>query len=228
MNKTQTFVMVLAAALVMAVCSALGTGPANAAPSDDGEPPVASSSSPLEAAASLQIVVSGLGSVHGQSFNCSQTCSLSFPLGQPISMSAQEANGYRFVGWGKVCDNAPQSHSCGFNAGDVHVVYAVFAPLIPVSVLAVTPTFGIKGNHYTRKIVVQFNVGASSVVTYELRQNNIVLQSWKSSPFTGNSTRSVWIDDRFAAGAYELGLRVVTGSQVRSGRFAVVLPPPQP
>ena len=67
-----------------------------------------------------------------------------------------------------------------------------------------------------RKIVVQFDVGATSVVTYELRQNGIVLQSWRSSPFTGRSTRTVWIDDRFSSGTYELGLRIVTGTQVSS------------
>jgi len=240
-NKAQTFVMVLAAALVAAVCSALGAEPANAArdyhasssytpllqPSDDGEP-VGTSADPLETGESVQIIVRGLGSVQGSGFNCGRTCSLSFKRGQRIVISAQEANGYRFSGWERACGAAPQSHSCGFKAGDVHLVYAVFVPLIPVSVLRVTPTFGVKDNRNMRKIEVQFDVGASAVVTYELRQNAIVLQSWKSSPFTGSSTRSVWIDDRFSAGAYELGLRVATGTQVRSFRATVVLPPPQP
>ena len=75
---------------------------------------------------------------------------------------------------------------------------------------------------------MQFDVGASSVVTYELRQNGDVVQSWQSSPFTGRSTRTIWIDDRVSAGTYELGLRIVTGTQVRSFHGPVVLPPPRP
>ncbi len=241
MNKAQTFVTVLLATLVAAVGSTLGAGPANAAhdytvasaytpslgPSDDGEP-VGSSSDPLETGEPVQIIVRGLGSVQGSGFNCGRTCSRSFDRGTKIVITAQEAYGYRFSGWEGACGAAPQSRTCGFKAGDVHRVYAVFVPLTSVSAPMVTSTFGVKDGRNMRKIVVQFDVGATSVVTYELRQNGIVLQSWRSSPFTGRSTRTVWIDDRFSSGTYELGLRIVTGTQVSSFHATVVLQPPRP
>lgn len=240
MNKAQTFVTVLLATLVAAVGSTLGAGPANAAhysvspsytpslgPSDDGEP-VASTSDPLETGETVQIFIRGLGTVQGTGFNCPRTCSRSFNKGTRIVITAQEASGYRFSGWQGACGAAPQSRTCGFKAGDAHRVYAVFVPLISVSAPLVTPKVGVKDNRNMRKIEVQFDVGATSVVTYELRQNGTVLQTWTSSPFTGRSTRTIWIDDRFPSGTYELGLRIVTGTQVRSFHAIVVLPPPQP
>ena len=226
MRKTRTLITVLALVFGGTICSALG---ARSAGADDGEPPIASSSSPLEAAATLQVVVNGLGSVQGPGFNCTQTCSLSFVLGQRVAIYAHEANGYRFSGWLRACGAAPQSHSCAFNAGDVHTVTAVFVPVSSVraSVLSVTPTFGFSNDHYMRKIVVQFDVSATSVVTYELRQGSNVVESWRSSPFTGRSTRSIWVDDRLPGGAYQLGIRVAISGQTKSGQFQVVLPPPQ-
>ena len=71
MRKARTLITVLALVFGGTICSALGARSAGA----DDEPPVASSSSPLEAGATLQIVVNGLGSVKGPSFNCRQTCS---------------------------------------------------------------------------------------------------------------------------------------------------------
>ncbi|TML83130.1 MAG: hypothetical protein E6G08_20610 [Actinobacteria bacterium] len=254
MHKARTFMKVLAAAaLVAAVCSALAAAPANAArdyrPSDDGEP-TGTSSDPLESSESVQIIVRGLGTIQGSGFNCTRTCSRSYKKGQWIALTAQEGNGYQFSGWQRACGRAPQSHSCGFKAGDAHVVYAVFVPLPPVTAPALTPpvsvgaptlvptvpvsaptlktTVGVKDGRTKRKVEVQFDVGASSVVTYELRQNGDVVQSWQSSPFTGRSTRTIWIDDRVSAGTYELGLRIVTGTQVRSFHGPVVLPPPRP
>ena len=226
MRKARTLITVLALVFGGTICSALG---ARSASADDGEPPVASSSSPLEAAATLQIVVNGLGSVQGPSFTCTQTCSPSFHLGEPVSLTAHEGNGYRFAGWVHACGAAPQSHSCTVNAGDIQGVTAVFVPALPVraSVLRITPTFGFSTDHYMRKIVVQFDVSASSVVTYELRQGSNVVESWRSSPFTGRSTRSIWVDDRVPGGAYQLGIRVAISGQTKSGQFQVVLPPPQ-
>jgi hypothetical protein len=224
MNNARTLLTVLALVFGGTTCSALEAPSARA---DDGEPPVASISQPLDAAASLQVVVNGLGSVQGAGFNCKQTCSLSFALGERVAISAHEANGYRFAGWQRACGAAPQSHSCAFNAGDVHSVTAVFVPSARVSVLGVTPTYGVNHSHYMRKIVVQFDVSASSVVTYELRQGSNVVDSWRSSPFTGRSTRTIWVDDDIPGGAYVLGIRAAISGQVKSGTFQVVLPPPQ-
>jgi Divergent InlB B-repeat domain len=216
----------LAAALVVAASPA-HRAVAALQPSDDGEP-VASISSPLDSSESLQVVVRGAGTVRGAGFNCTQTCSGSFKKGQWIALAAQEANGYRFAGWERACGRAPQSHSCGFRAGDVHLVSAVFVPLVAVAAPTLSPGVGVKDGHTMRKVAVQFEVASTSVVTYELRQNGTVLWTWHSSPFVGRSLRTIWIDDSIPAGTYDLGLRISTGTQVKSFHGTVVLGPPQP
>jgi Divergent InlB B-repeat domain len=223
MNKARTLKLVLVVGLL---CSTIAVGPASAArPLDEG--PIGTSTQPLETSVKLQVIITGRGSVRGPGFNCTQTCSHTLIKGDGVVLSAQEATGYQFSGWQLACGRAPQSHSCRFAAGDVTVVRAVFVQVVSVNVLSATPGLGVKDGRTTRKIDVQFDVGAPSVVRYELRQNGVVLQSWySSSPFTGRSTRTIWIDDRVPGGAYEIGLRVTTGTQVRSFRGTVVLSAP--
>ena len=240
MNKVQTLVIMVATASVAAVCAALAPQPSYAAdvtgshtallrPLDDGEP-VGISQDPLGKGEPFEVDVIGRGTVQGPSINCAAKCSQSFGKGETITLTAQEANGYRLSSWQPTCGGSPPPHSCSFSAGDVHRVSVVFVPLTPVSVLKVTSTSGIKDGRNMRRIDVLFDVAASSVVTYELRQSpsSPVMRSWKSSPFTGRSTRSVWLDDGISTGTYDLRFRIATGSQVRSFHTGVALSSPQP
>jgi hypothetical protein len=240
MNKVQTLVIVVATASVAAVCAVLAPQPSHAAdvtgshtallrPLDDGEP-VGISQDPLGKGEPFEVDVTGHGTVQGSGFNCAAKCSQSFGKGDTIKLTAQEANGYRLSSWDPICGGSPPPHSCSFTAGDVRRIYVTFVPLTPVSVLKVTSTSGVKDGRTMRRIDVLFDVGASSVVTYELRQSSTspVLRSWKSSPFTGRSTRSVWLDDGISTGTYDLRFRIATGSQVRSFHTGVALSSPQP
>jgi List-Bact-rpt repeat protein len=239
MRKPWTLVLVVAAMLVVA-------GVAYGARPLDDEPPTATSTSPLETGTVLKVVIAGQGNVRGSGFNCTATCTHDLKKGDPITLTAQGLGGYDFSAWQGACGRAPQSTTCSFSAGDVTVVKAVFVQRPPaavatapsigaiqtiqpawVKVLSATPGIGVKDGRTTRKIDVKFDVGGTSVVRYELRQNGIVLHTWTSSPFSGRSTRTIWIDNRYAAGAYELGLRVTTGTQVKSFHGQVVLPAPQ-
>jgi Divergent InlB B-repeat domain len=222
MNNARTLILVLAAALL---CSTIAARSASAARPYDDEP-IGTSSDPLESHVNLQVIIVGRGSVRVSGSTCTQTCSRTFKKGDPVSLYAQDANGYQFSHWELAC-RYPQSRSCSVTAGYVNAVRAVFvtaSPAVPVNALSATPGIGVKDGSTERKIVVVFDVGATSTVRYELRQNGVVRQSWTSSPFTGRSTRTIWIDDSIPAGTYEIGLRITTGTQVKSFHGTVVLP----
>jgi hypothetical protein len=230
MSKRMVTAVTWAAVALIAVAAALVPAKAGASLRAKADEGVGQSSSPLTAGTDVRVFIygSGRGFVDGSGFNCGRQCSANFTSQQRVSLQAHPYPGSRFDHWVYACGANPRSPYCSFNAGDITQVGAVFQTAVSVSVSVSDVTVNVEtaSNGPLRRFHATFDVPASSVVTYELRQGGTLLMTWSGNPFTGHSRRGIWIDNRFPAGNYQMTLRVTTGTQVQVFNYNVPLPAP--
>ena len=146
----------------------------------------------------LTTSVSGSGSVSGLGINCGTDCKEVFATGTPVTLTATQASGYKFVKWqGGSCNNS--GNPCSFTINSTTNITANFVPdTTPPTVSLTSPTSG-----QTRMDAINFAAQASDdvgVTKVEFYANTTLLGTVTSAPY---QSRVNWNPQTLPYGTYD-------------------------
>lgn len=143
-------------------------------------------------ARTLQVQVSGAGSVSSLNLDCSSQCAQDYPSGSLLTLTALPADGLRFAGWTGDCSG--NSTVCEVELGGDKHVQAQFAQDAAPGVLVVSGdlSFGqvTRGTYVSRTLTLS-NSGHTAIVISSITHPSGFAIDWSSGTLEPDDTREL-------------------------------------